>query len=77
MGAGMSSRGAAKKFMRAVQLQAKRLQKQRFSVDELRQIGTSAGVRVPSFHDLLEALNHQGFLLKKGHREYQIVPAEM
>ena len=28
-------------------------------MDELRQIGTSAGVRVPSFHDLLEALNHQ------------------
>ena len=27
---GMSSRGAAKKFMRAAQLQAQRLQKQRF-----------------------------------------------
>jgi len=76
MGSGMSSRGAAKKFIRAVQLQAQRLQKHRFSVDELRQIGTSAGVRVPSFHDLLETLNHQGFLIKKGPREYQIVSAE-
>ena len=32
-------------------------------MDELRQIGTSAGVRVPSFHDLLEALNHQVYYL--------------
>ena len=31
----------------------------RFSVDELKQIATTAGVRVPSFHELLEKLNHQ------------------
>jgi len=77
MGSGMSSRGAAKKFLRAVELQAQRQQKKRFSVDELKQIATTAGVRVPSFHELLEKLNHQGFLLQKGQREYQIVPAEM
>merc|ERR1712013_452995 len=77
MGSGMSSRGAAKKFLRAVELQAQRQQKKWFSVDELKQIATTAGVRVPSFHELLEKLNHQGFLLQKGQREYQIVPAEM
>ena len=75
----MSSRGAAKKFLRAVELQAQRQQKKRFvsketapikapilhdivyrfSVDELKQIATTAGVRVPSFHELLEKLNHQ------------------
>ena len=79
----MSSRGAAKKFLRAVELQAQRQQKKRFlskgngssqspilldivyrfSVDELKQIATTAGVRVPSFHELLEKLNHQVSLI--------------
>ena len=31
----------------------------RFSVDELRQIATSGGVRVESFHEFLDKLNHQ------------------
>ena len=35
----------------------------RFSVDELKQIATTAGVRVPSFHELLEKLNHQVSLI--------------
>ena len=77
MGSGMSSRGAAKKFLAAAQRQAERLQKARFTVAELREVATAAGVRVTSFNDFLESLNMQGFLLKKGPRDYQLVTAEL
>ena len=46
--------------------------RKRFSVSELRCIANEIGLRVPSIQDLIDKLNDQGALLKKGNDEYAI-----
>ena len=75
-GSGMSSRGAAKKFVTAVQRQAARVERNKFTVDELREVANIAGVKVPSFMDFMESLNNQGYFLKKSNREYQLLSVD-
>eukprot|EP00095_Tigriopus_kingsejongensis_P008799 maker-scaffold1329_size47409-snap-gene-0.11 protein:Tk08799 transcript:maker-scaffold1329_size47409-snap-gene-0.11-mRNA-1 annotation:"dna replication licensing factor mcm8" len=74
-GSGMSSRGAAKKFVAALQRQAQREQRQEFSVDELKRILNGCGARVANFYDFLSSLNTQGYILKKSAKTYQLLSA--
>jgi len=77
MGSGMSSRGAAKKFIQALQRQADRLQKNVFTVDEMKTIANMVNISVPgSFMDFVFSLNNQGFLIKKSPKIYQLLTAD-
>lgn len=75
-GSGTSSRGAAKKFILALQRHAEHVQRNQFSVDEMKQVLASCGAKVPSFLDFLSSLNTQGFLIKKSSKMYQLLTVE-
>jgi len=76
MGSGMSSRGAGKKFIQALQRQADRLQKNVFTVDEMKTIAKMVNISVPNFMDFVFSLNNQGFLIKKSAKIYQLMTAD-
>jgi len=76
MGSGMSSRGAAKRFIQALQRQADRLQKNVFTVDEMKTIANMVNISVPNFMDFVFSLNNQGFLIKKTPKIYQLMTAD-
>ena len=77
MGSGMSSRGAAKKFVQVLQRQAEVQQKNMFTVDELKSLATAAKIAVSgSFADFIASLNNQGFLIKKSQKLYQLLSAD-
>jgi len=76
MGSGMSSRGAGKKFIQALQRQADSLQKNVFTVDEMKTIAKMVNISVPNFMDFVFSLNNQGFLIKKSAKIYQLMTAD-
>jgi len=43
-----------------------------FSLQDLRKIAAENHLQVPDFDEFLEALNFQGYLLKKGNQNYQL-----
>ena len=77
MGSGMSSRGAAKKFVQILQRQADVQKKNQFTVDEMKTLATMANISVAgSFADFIASLNNQGFLIKKSQKTYQLLSAD-
>ncbi len=75
-GSGTSTRGAAKKFVAALQRHAEATRKSTFSVQEMKHVLSACGARVASFVDFLDSLNTQGFLLKKSSNMYQLLIAD-
>ena len=75
-GSGMSSRGAARKFVNALQRQAEILQKSKFRVEEMKETLRSCGCKVANFFDFFESLNNQGYLLKKSRDVYQLLTVD-
>ncbi|TRY63121.1 hypothetical protein TCAL_03630 [Tigriopus californicus] len=75
-GSGMSTRGAAKKFVNALQKRANMLRQEIFSVDEMKSILSGCGAQVANFFDFLTSLNTQGYLLKKSAKSYQLLTVE-
>ncbi len=75
-GAGMSTRGAAKKFVAALEREAAASGRNRFTQDEMKDLLVRSGIKVASFYDLLASLNASGFIIKKGHKEFQIVTVD-
>lgn len=75
-GSGMSTRGAAKKFVSALQKRANMLRKEVFSVEEMKSILAGCGAQVANFYDFLTSLNTQGYLLKKSSKSYQLLTVE-
>jgi DNA helicase MCM8 len=73
MGTGMSKRSGSKTFVALLTKRATEQSRNVFSHEELytlaQQCKIDWGV---SFVDFLESLNHQGYLLKKGGRNYQL-----
>ena len=60
-GSGMSSRGAGKKFLTVLQSQVARLQRNTFSLDEMKSMLNAARITVNgTFLDFISSLNHQG-----------------
>lgn len=47
-----------------------------FSIDELRQLGKQIGLQITDFGDFIDSLNHQGYLLKKSSKIYQLLTAD-
>ncbi len=75
-GSGMSTRGAAKRFVAALQRKAELSQKSTFTVDEMRDVLTACGAKVTNFFDFLSSLNTQGYLIKKSTKVYQLMTVE-
>ncbi|CAL4067285.1 unnamed protein product, partial [Meganyctiphanes norvegica] len=65
-----------KKFVSALQRMADATYKSIFSLDEMRQIAKQCKVEVRNFGDFISSLNHQGYLIKKGNKVYQLTTAE-
>ncbi|XP_055028759.2 DNA helicase MCM8 isoform X1 [Misgurnus anguillicaudatus] len=72
LGSGMSNRSKVKKFITALNKLAERTHKTMFEVQELRQLAKDLQIQVVDFEGFISALNEQGYLLKKGHRTYQL-----
>ena len=69
----VSSRGAAKKFIMALERFAVVEQRNKFSVEEMKHVLAGCGAKVANFFDFLSNLNTQGYLLKKSSKEYQLL----
>lgn len=67
-GAGMSQATQAKKFLQALQIRGKVV----LTTDELKEVATGIGLQT-NILNLIDALNVQGFLLKKGSGMYKFV----
>ena len=77
MGSGMSSRGAAKKFIQILNRHSEIQQKNLFTLDEMKTICTMANISVSgSFADFIASLNNQGFLIKKSTKLYQLLSSD-
>ena len=77
MGSGMSSRGAAKKFIQILTRHSEIQQKNLFTLDEMKTICTMANISVSgSFADFIASLNNQGFLIKKSTKLYQLLSSD-
>uniref|UniRef100_A0AAY4CF72 DNA helicase MCM8 n=1 Tax=Denticeps clupeoides TaxID=299321 RepID=A0AAY4CF72_9TELE len=70
LGSGMSHRSKAKKFVAALNQIAERTHKNTFEYQQLRQLAVD--LNVVDFESFVSALNEQGYLLKKGHKIYQL-----
>lgn len=77
LGSGMSSRGAAKKFVQVLQRSAEAQKKNTFTVDEMKSLAAMSKISVSgSFADFVSSLNNQGFLIKKSPKLYQLLSAD-
>ncbi|XP_045612321.2 DNA helicase MCM8 [Procambarus clarkii] len=75
-GSGSSNRAQMKKFVAVLQKMSDKTYKSMFSIDEMRQLARQANVQVGDFGDFIASLNHQGYLLKKGPKVYQLLTAD-
>jgi len=75
-GSGMSSKGGAKKFIAALQRQAHNLQKNVFTVDEMKKVAQMSNIKLDNFSDFVASLNNQGFLIKKSAKVFQLIPCD-
>jgi len=69
---GGSSGSVARTFLAGIQRSASQLSKILFSVTELQEVARQCGVPQTSFYEVLDTLNQQSFLLKKGPRFYEL-----
>ncbi|XP_047500985.1 DNA helicase MCM8-like [Penaeus chinensis] len=74
-GSGSSNRSQMKKFVAVLQRMSEKTYKSIFTIDEMKQLVKQANIQVRDINDLIASLNHQGYLLKKGSRVYQLLTA--
>lgn len=72
-GCGMSQTSQVRHFVRILQTKSAQLNKSIFSVDEFKQMASAANLRIQSFSDMIETMNMQGLLLKKGSNLYKFL----
>jgi len=70
---GMSQPKESKRFLNALNKEAELQQKDRFSRTELCTLADKISLRVPDFDALVEKMNIEGYLIKKGSGMYQLV----
>lgn len=70
-GSGSSKRGELKRFIATLSRHSHASGNKTYTWDSLQQIAAEVGVQSP-FADLIDTLNHQGYLLKKANRLYDI-----
>ncbi|KAJ3446597.1 intein-containing DNA helicase mcm8 precursor [Anaeramoeba flamelloides] len=71
-GSGMSKRKEVLRFIKELTLISKKNCKRIFTKNELRIIANDLHLKIDSFHDFIETLNSQNFLLKVGTNSYKI-----
>ncbi|XP_045483786.1 DNA helicase MCM8-like [Harmonia axyridis] len=72
---GMSSRSKALKLLSGLQQLSKTTSNSLFSTREIRELAEKIGIPAEKFHNLLQNLNIQGYLLYKGSNTYQLLSA--
>lgn len=72
-GAGVSNYGMMRKLMTGLHQKAEAAPKAVFSLEELKELGEEVGIPKSKFFNLLQTLNYQGVLIKKGNDRYQVV----
>lgn len=61
--------------MKVLQQRSERETKSIFSLQEIKQLAEQAGVVKEKIYNVIDSLNLEGFLLKKGGNKYQLVTA--
>lgn len=72
-GSGMSQAGQIRRFVQLMQRKTVQLRKTVFSFIELKEMATDENLQFASFADVIETMNIQGFLLKKGPSLYKFL----
>ncbi|KAM6956402.1 DNA helicase MCM8 [Aplochiton taeniatus] len=72
LGAGMSQRSAVKRLVAALNSHAQRTNQSLFEMQQLRSMARDLHIQVVDFEGLVNSLNEQGYLLKRGGRLYQL-----
>ncbi|RXG72457.1 DNA helicase MCM8 [Armadillidium vulgare] len=75
-GSGISNRSQLKTFISALQRVSDSTYKSLFSIDELKNLASQINLKINNFGDFLSTLNHQGYLLKKGAKVYQLLTVD-
>lgn len=70
---GMSRHKEAKRFIAAVNAEAKRKRTALFDRSSLRGVAERIGIVGERFERVVETVNHQGYLIKKGGRKWELV----
>lgn len=65
-----------KAFIEVLNSEAEMKPDRNFTMTELRQIAKGMNMRVGEFHDYIERLNHEGYLLKKGGNLYHLLASD-
>ena len=68
----MSKRGEPKRFIAELSRQSYLHSNNKFSTDEMYKIANDMNLSFTNFQDLLDSLNNQAYILKKGARLYQL-----
>ncbi|KAJ3299798.1 DNA replication licensing factor mcm8 [Borealophlyctis nickersoniae] len=71
-GSGTSKKGQPKRFIAELHKIAQHTGNSRFTYENLYSISLEMRLRCDAFQDFVDSLNNQGYLLKKGHRIYQL-----
>lgn len=73
---GMSMQRQVKTLIGALNKLARQRGSNRFTRDEIEQVVTEMRMQINSLTDLIETMNQQSYLLKKGHRVYQLLTSD-
>ncbi|XP_049817342.1 DNA helicase MCM8-like isoform X2 [Aethina tumida] len=76
-GTGMSKKNQVSKLLRQLQRKSEVEKKSIFSKKEIQTISEQVGLAKENFYKVLQSLNIQGYLLNKGHNNYQLVSADI
>lgn len=71
-GSGMSQASQIRHFVKVLQMKSQ-MKKSVFSTEELKELARNANLQFLSFADVIETMNIQGFLLKKGPNIYKFL----
>ena len=69
---GNGKKAETKRFLAELKRVAEGTGQQDFSHQEMYQIATEMRLQMTSFQDLIDGLNLQGFLLRKGNQRYKL-----
>ena len=69
---GMSKSKQARSFVSELHRLSESQGSSMFTLQDLTRVGLSMGIRAEGFDDFIESINHQGYILKKGPRLYQV-----
>jgi len=71
-GSGMSGRSLPKKFISILTQLAERTSNSLFTMQKMKDVLQESHLHVQDFEGFIDTLNHHGYLVKKGPREYQL-----